>query len=308
MDDDLIGNKPPSCIDQVLELQIELLMTDLPETSVTRLVQRRVLASKRRIEALLQFGAGFAADEIADAKEELAFWELLSKADPKKLQCISDRSDPANLIADIVKGQKTVFIFEPVSEKEIGFPPDKPWLGCRTYEQFGERIENGSIRLLPLRYVGMLFWDQAWSLAQLWELPGTPNRGKRRISDIFEEWKQIVSAVQAISNRDYELVAPPPHPVFDPLGFGKCERLKLSTVSPLANPAKPATINQRMLEKMHNEPDCVHWSVQKWADHLDCAKSTVAETPAWHEIRRSREKIRAQAEEQLRKQMTERDD
>ena len=72
--------------------------------------------------------------------------------------------------------------------------------------------------------------------------------------------------------------------------------------------AKQGTIHQRMLEIMHDKPDSIHWSAQDWADHLKCAKSTVWETSAWNTIQENRERVRVEAEDQRRKQMTEPDD
>jgi hypothetical protein len=47
--------------------------------------------------------------------------------------------------------------------------------------------------------------------------------------------------------------------------------------------AKRATINARMLDMLQSKSnlDATGWTVEQWAERLDCAKSTVHRTPAW---------------------------
>lgn len=45
--------------------------------------------------------------------------------------------------------------------------------------------------------------------------------------------------------------------------------------------AKGQSINERMLVKIHSDPESVHWSARKWAAVLECRESTIASTPTW---------------------------
>ena len=51
---------------------------------------------------------------------------------------------------------------------------------------------------------------------------------------------------------------------------------------------RPATVNQRMLDTLERDPESLNWPAQKWADALECSKSTVHGTPAWKRIQAAR--------------------
>src|SRR4051794_36138942 len=45
--------------------------------------------------------------------------------------------------------------------------------------------------------------------------------------------------------------------------------------------AKPASVNQRILEMLCEEPDRLAWPASKWADALECSAAAVKQTYAW---------------------------
>ena len=48
------------------------------------------------------------------------------------------------------------------------------------------------------------------------------------------------------------------------------------------------TVNQRMLEHLHREPDSANWSQRRWADFLGCQPSAVAKAPGWKSVKAAR--------------------
>lgn len=56
------------------------------------------------------------------------------------------------------------------------------------------------------------------------------------------------------------------------------------------------TVNQRMMETIEKNPESKAWSASQWALHLDCAKSTVGETPTFRTLGELREMLRVQRE------------
>jgi hypothetical protein len=51
---------------------------------------------------------------------------------------------------------------------------------------------------------------------------------------------------------------------------------------------KRGTVNQRMLEELHGNPESVGWTQRKWAVVLGCKPSAVAKAPAWQTIKAAR--------------------
>lgn len=64
---------------------------------------------------------------------------------------------------------------------------------------------------------------------------------------------------------------------------------------------KGKRINERMLATLQTKPESVSWSADTWAEHLQCAKSTVVQSNAWKvTIRAARALERADREMRLR--------
>jgi len=53
-------------------------------------------------------------------------------------------------------------------------------------------------------------------------------------------------------------------------------------------PRPPGTVNQRMLDLFHRDPQTMHLSQRDWAAHLNCCPAAVAKAPAWQVIRTAR--------------------
>jgi hypothetical protein len=51
---------------------------------------------------------------------------------------------------------------------------------------------------------------------------------------------------------------------------------------------KGGSVNQRMLEEFHRNPDSANWSQREWATQLGCVPAAVAQAPAWQTIRMAR--------------------
>src|SRR5262249_9437926 len=66
--------------------------------------------------------------------------------------------------------------------------------------------------------------------------------------------------------------------------------------TPNAAPVAPApyvatvkgTVNQRMLEALHDDPSRIGWTQRQWAVHLSCSPSAIAGAPAWGAILNAR--------------------
>jgi len=72
--------------------------------------------------------------------------------------------------------------------------------------------------------------------------------------------------------------------------------------------SRPATVNQRMLEKI-NRGEGLGWSCREWADHLGCSHSTVQATDAWKRLLVSREmSAKERAENDLKRSHCKRTD
>lgn len=52
--------------------------------------------------------------------------------------------------------------------------------------------------------------------------------------------------------------------------------------------AKRGTVNQRMLEQLHREPESAYWTQRAWAKFLHCRPSAVAKAPAWKTAKAAR--------------------
>ena len=61
--------------------------------------------------------------------------------------------------------------------------------------------------------------------------------------------------------------------------------------APAELPNPKASVNSRMIDLLRDSTTHT-WSSQKFADKLGCSKSSVAETPAWKELRTAREMAR----------------
>jgi hypothetical protein len=48
--------------------------------------------------------------------------------------------------------------------------------------------------------------------------------------------------------------------------------------------ARGKWINERMLAKIQKEPEALYWSANMWANHLNCAASTVKESITWKKV------------------------
>ncbi|MCI0419395.1 MAG: hypothetical protein L0312_09270, partial [Acidobacteria bacterium] len=55
------------------------------------------------------------------------------------------------------------------------------------------------------------------------------------------------------------------------------------TSPPVARHRKPS-VNARMLETIQANHEAIGWSSTQWSEHLQCAKSTVVETPTWKNL------------------------
>jgi len=51
---------------------------------------------------------------------------------------------------------------------------------------------------------------------------------------------------------------------------------------------KRGTVNQRMLEHLHREPESANWSQLRWAAFLGCQPSAVAKAPGWKSVKAAR--------------------
>lgn len=52
-----------------------------------------------------------------------------------------------------------------------------------------------------------------------------------------------------------------------------------------ANTIRQASINARMMDHLSRCSEATGWSAKKWADFLECSKSTVAETRCWESLK-----------------------
>jgi hypothetical protein len=73
---------------------------------------------------------------------------------------------------------------------------------------------------------------------------------------------------------------------------------EVSTVSQPGAEEPPAgrplgTVNQRMLEEIEKNPECIHWSQRYWATYLDCGTTAVNDAPAWQRILQLRANAKA---------------
>lgn len=103
-------------------------------------------------------------------------------------------------------------------------------------------------------------------------------------------------ACEALDRR-HELGAMLPDPAPSP------DPLPLSTIAPATTATSPVPegkpgqrkkpktrVNAKMLETLLNVPDSYAWSARKWAQHLRCSVSSVAETEAWKKVIPTRQK------------------
>jgi hypothetical protein len=67
------------------------------------------------------------------------------------------------------------------------------------------------------------------------------------------------------------------------------------------------TIHDRMMATLDRVPESMEWSAQRWADHFDCAKSTIHDTRAWTTIQEMRQGRKQEARQRARKQGEETD-
>lgn len=51
---------------------------------------------------------------------------------------------------------------------------------------------------------------------------------------------------------------------------------------------RPATVRERILGQIQRDPEAISWSQSQWAEYLDCARSAVAQSPAWKTVMAAR--------------------
>lgn len=61
-----------------------------------------------------------------------------------------------------------------------------------------------------------------------------------------------------------------------------------------------ATVNARMFEAVSKDPQKLGWTAKKWANHLDCAASTVVTTTTWKSLRMENMKRKAEKKDTKR--------
>jgi hypothetical protein len=107
------------------------------------------------------------------------------------------------------------------------------------------------------------------------------------------EWEQVWKAnIHRIAEQLADLEqrldrlpdAPPPPPE------SSAEAVALTASQPQAPSAtgQRGTVNQRILDQLQRDPLSADWSQRKWAKHLGCSPSTVADAAAWQTVKTAR--------------------
>jgi hypothetical protein len=137
-----------------------------------------------------------------------------------------DKGSPSKAIGELIRhyGPSFSISFEAVSEEEIGFPPDKPWMGHSSFEEFARQLEKVAFRYPVFKNGSVMFWDMARHLVQWWELPGRFNRGKRSPQKMLEEAMATEEIFRTLNKSGCE-IHKAPRMEFDAEGFGVCARI-----------------------------------------------------------------------------------
>ena len=104
-----------------------------------------------------------------------------------------------------------------------------------------------------------------------------------------------VEAAQIIKSRDAgetAILLAKLRQLRDARGFGPSESRqptpvesgKQSTRKRSTEKRKPATVNQLMAGTIAKIPETIGWNSKKWAEQLNCTKSTVVETATWKRL------------------------
>jgi hypothetical protein len=95
--------------------------------------------------------------------------------------------------------------------------------------------------------------------------------------------------------KDTHTPAPPPAPNTATRSPGG------GAAAPRANEAaRKATVNQRMLEIIENNPQALLWTITQWVERLKCGRATVHATAAYKQCQISQEAVRRKEEERHR--------
>ena len=100
----------------------------------------------------------------------------------------------------------------------------------------------------------------------------------RNWNNISETWASLKAELQVLA------VKGEPEPaVIPPAGKGMSEEDTSPADTQPSKKSKGKNIDARMLKALADNREAFGWSARQWAQHFDCAESTVKETKTWKE-------------------------
>src|SRR5262249_43594408 len=154
------------------------------------------------------------------------------------------------------------------------------YLTGRIWQSFeyhiGGRFDLRDLDLQSVPELRRVWWRFAKAMAD--QLPGSMEVEGARIQ-LLREWRAADAArPEPKETREQKNEGD---------GAGKLDAKGTSEEQPVGDgsnqpPRKGKEINEKMLKKMHEDPDgVIYWSAREWAQYLDCSSSTVQGTKAW---------------------------